>query len=358
MVSTYSKIHLLNASSTGLPKKNCALTLGNFDACHLGHQALIQKTLDWAGQLGIEARALTFDPLPEEFFGSRQEGFRLLTRSQKVRAFKELGILQPIIQDFDEQFSLLSPEEFFVSVLVKALRARALVVGANFCFGYKREGNAEWLRKRAEQEGLAVSIIPTLRSQDGEAISSSRIRELLTGSGEVELCSQLLGRPYLVEGRIVTGDSWGKKLGFPTANLEVGEQILPKAGVYAGYTWIAPEGPQVVESSSQNPAQKLDLLPAVTSLPTNQQRLPSVFSIGGRPSMEGHSPRAADLRVEAHFLDFSSPSPDFHLGGKLAGYYLTHRLRDMEKFSSLEDLKHAIRQDVQKASSLLKTGSK
>lgn len=332
-----NKIDLLNLEIPNAYKP-CALTIGNFDGCHLGHQELILQTLTFAQECKVPSVAISFDPLPEEYFKPQEKRKKLFTLTQKIRALKELGIDFPLIQNFYEDFTKLTHQEFYQKLLKNTLGVKAISIGENFRFGFKREGTASWLKTQSELDQLRFKMVPMLTSSDTLDINSSRIRKILSVEGDVSKAYELLGRPYMLEGVISQGDKLGRKLGFPTANLTQIKQLLPLSGVYAGYTWL-----------SANKDESHDLIhPKI--LPNLKSLIPTVFHIGDRPTMAQYTFDETEHRIEAHFLDHE---PIDELYGFRAGYYLTHRVRENRKLPNLEELKAHIKTDVLQARKLL-----
>ncbi len=303
-------------------------TIGNFDGCHLGHQKLVAKVTEYAARFSAAPIAITFNPRPDAFFRGHPEEPLLFTSNQKTRCLGELGIEFQIIQNFDAQFSQVSHRQFFDKYLLNALNVRALVVGDDFRFGHKRLGNLEYLTERAAETGIELSVGQASLHQN-ERISSSRIRQTIAADGDMNSAAIMLGRPYMLEGKIEKGDQLGRQLGFPTANLGGCQQLIPKFGVYVGYVWLERE-------SGGN-----DFAP-ITRMP--EERVPAVLNVGVRPSVGGAS---NEPRIEAHLLK-DDLGPDA-LYGLRASYYVIRRLRDEIRFASLLELQHQIRLDVQLA---------
>ena len=312
--------------------RDSAVTIGNFDGCHLGHQRLTAATVELAEKLNLATVAITFNPRPEAFFRRLTHEPLLFTEAQKSRALSELGIEYQLIQSFDALFSKVTHSEFYETQIRQKLKATALVVGDDFHFGFQRLGDIEFLRSKANVDGLKLEIGSAVRYCE-QRISSTRIRETIKVSGDVSNAALMLGRPYLLEGDIEKGDQIGRKLGFPTANLGSVSQLVPKRGVYAGYVWLCRD--------NQPPN-----LPPVTKL--SPAIIPAVFNIGIRPSLGQENP---PTRIEAHLLtgEYAQDS----LYGRHAGYYFAHRLRDERTFTDLDQLKNQIRSDVDKARHIL-----
>jgi riboflavin kinase/FMN adenylyltransferase len=315
----------------GLPTRRgpCALTIGNFDGCHLGHQSLIRRTLELAASRGLTSASLTFWPRPDVFFHpERAESGSLFTEAMKTRAFHECGIDVHFTQTFDSEVSQMSPDQFFESILLERLQAAAVVVGQNFRFGKGRAGDVACLQLCGDRYGVTAEIKP-FATHASETVSSTRIRSALR-SGDVAAAATMLGRPYLLEGQLRRGDQIGRRIGFPTLNLVSEYQLLPASGVYAGYVWAK----EVCAGDHS----------AVMSVPTDA--LPAAINVGVRPTVNGTS-----LRIEAHVLgDFSAQ--DFY--DRPAGFYFAQRIRGEEKFPDLDALKHQILRDTDMAKSLLK----
>jgi riboflavin kinase / FMN adenylyltransferase len=312
--------------------RDSAVTIGNFDGCHLGHQRLTSATVELAQKLNLATVAITFNPRPEAFFRRLTCEPLLFTEAQKSRALGELGIDYQLIQSFDAAFSKVTHSEFYEAQIRQNLKAAALVVGDDFHFGFQRLGDIDFLRSRANVDGLKLEIGSAVKHSD-QRVSSTRIRETIRISGDVTNAALMLGRPYLLEGAIQKGDQIGRKLGFPTANLGSVGQLTPKRGVYAGYVWLCRDN---------QPSN----LPPVTNL--SPATIPAIFNIGIRPSLgQEHPP----TRIEANLLT-GEYAPD-SLYGLHAGYYFTHRLRDERTFPDLDRLKSQIRNDADQARHLL-----
>ena len=332
-ISILNDFHLIRQAFTGLQS---AVTIGNFDGCHLGHQGLIRAVTDRASTEHLLPVAMSFTPRPEAFFRGEPTGPTLFTDAQKTRAMAELGIECFILQNFGKEFSLFSHEDFFDIALKEYMNAKFISIGRDFRFGRGRIGHAAWLQNQGSNVGIAVAIGCEIYDK-GDRISSTRIRDALSNHGDVALVQELLGRPYLIEGTIKRGDQIGRTWGFPTANLDGILQLVPSAGVYAGWVWL-PEG-KIEEAE----------LPPIINLPSN--KIPAVFSVGLRPTLNLSQPQ---LRVEAHLL--GGTYGENSLYGLKAGYYLTHRLRGDIRFPSIEALKEQIANDVAQARKVLIQG--
>ena len=292
-------------------RKVC-LAIGFFDGVHLGHQQIIRQTIDDARQREAVALVVTFDRHPNTVVAPHRVPPLIYSLSQKLRAIQALGTDTVLLLHFDKAFSQ-QPGDVFVRKLVGELGpVRSLCVGTNFTFGHKRSGDVALLRKLGGELGFEVRGMAAV-SLDGKVISSTRIRDAIR-TGHLHLAGQMLGRPYSLAGPVVPGDGLGRKLGFPTANLDVTGLALPPNAVYA--------------------AQAL--------LRGKIHR--AVVNIGLRPTLQLPQPR---LRVEAHL-----PGLDRDFYGEELELILLGKLRDEKKFGSVAELKEQIRRDVDQARSL------
>ena len=314
------------------------VTIGNFDGCHLGHQTLINKTILDSREESLTPAVVTFDPHPEAYFRGLAAAKAtaapslLFTAAQKSRAFQELGLELEVRQRFDAAFCQVTHEDFYADHLGRQLNARTVVIGADFRFGAGRRGDTAFLEARGRDDGRKVVIAPAARHGD-EPISSTRIRSALVEAGDVETVKSMLGRPYMLQGRIVHGDKIGRTMQVPTANLGDVQQVVPRNGVYVGWVWLgaAPGDPKE---------------PRVMHLPIGA--VPATFNIGVRPTLANPKP---SLRIEAHLLTGTYGADSLY--DLRVGYYLTHRLRDERRFPGLAELKTQIAADNAAARILL-----
>ncbi len=296
-------IHTATELKTG--GKRVCLAIGFFDGVHLGHQQIIRQTIADARQHDGLALVLTFDKHPNAIVAPEKTPPLIYSLPQKLRAIESLGIADILLIGFDKPFSQQSGEAFARGLARDFGKIHSICVGADFVFGHKRGGNVALLKNLGAELHFHVHGLSAV-SLDGQAVSSTRIREAIR-AGNLDDASQMLGRPYAICGKVITGDKRGRDLGFPTANLEVTGLVLPPHGVYAGVTRF--EG-----------------------------RLYRVaLNIGVRPSVA----LGQDLRVEAHLLDF-----DGDLYGRELEIEIGDKLRDEKKFGSLAELKEQIAQDV------------
>lgn len=282
-----------------------AVAVGNFDGFHLGHRKIVDDLCGLARGSGLGSLVLTFHPHPERALGRRS--VRMIdTLEQRLARFKETCIEAVVVVPFDASFAGMGCRAFAEDILLAKLRARDVVVGMNFRFGRNRRGDTSRLRDLGRELGFGVRVVPPVLL-DGEVISSSAVRRLLD-RGLVDRAARLLGRPYEITGRVITGRDRGHGLGFPTANLRTENEILP-AGVY------------------------------VSEAVWKGRAWPSVTSIGTNPTF-GPGP----LSVETHVLD-RRPS----LGGALLTVRLLRRIRATRTFSGPGPLAERIDRDVLEA---------
>jgi riboflavin kinase/FMN adenylyltransferase len=291
--------------------KGGAVALGNFDGVHHGHQALLRQTVEHAIALSAPVVALTFEPHPRRFFVPDTGPFRLTLPPAKRRLLEHYGVQAVLEQRFDQAFAALSAEAFVDEVLLSGLGARHVVCGYDFTFGARRGGNVEKLRKRGREKGFGVTVLdPVMR--EGEIYSSTRIREALR-AGWASEAAGLLGHAWEIEGVVEQGDQRGRTIGFPTANVALGEHLRPRFGVYAVRA--------LVEGAWRNGVANLGRRPTVGKLQEN---------------------------FEVHLFDFSGD-----LYGQTLRVALIDFIRPEMKFSGLDQLKAQIAADGQTARTLL-----
>jgi riboflavin kinase / FMN adenylyltransferase len=282
-----------------------AVAMGTFDGVHAGHRRVIGSALDWARAHGTRASVVTFDPHPLQILRPEEPPKLLTTTGVKASLIDKLGVDEMIVIPFTRELSMVEPATFCADVLASRLGARHVSVGENFRFGHGAAGDAQFLEGRPEFE---TEVVPLIESA-GQTVSSSRIRELVSG-GAVADAAELLGGPFVLEGTVVEGDARGRDLGMPTANLETQpDVVVPGTGIYAARA-------------------RLD----------DGHEVPAAVSIGVRPTFE----EAGDQRVEAHLIGF-----DGDLYGRTMQLAFLDRLRDEERFDSAEELAAQMRRDVQ-----------
>jgi riboflavin kinase/FMN adenylyltransferase len=284
------------------------VSIGNFDGVHRGHQALVAATARWARSRGGTVVALTFDPHPTRLLDPQRGPATLSTLAQKEELLGRLGVERLAVLPFTEALARLPPEEFARTVLAGALEAKRVVVGEDFRFGQGRRGDVKTLGALGKTLGFEVEAVPAVLHGD-RPVSSSRVRAALR-EGDVEEAWSLLGHPFFVDGTVVEGERRGRQLGFPTANLQTENEILPSHGVYA----------------------------ARCRLPSGEW-FPAVANFGRRPTFGGSLPSA-----EAHLIDF-----DQELYGARLRLEFQARLRDERRFPGPAALVAQIGRDVARA---------
>lgn len=212
-------------------ERGCAVTVGKFDGVHLGHQALLAATREHAARAGLQTTVLTFDPSPREFFCPEEPSPRVCTLRDKLVALSRYGVDRLILARFDAAVAGIPPQEFIEDILVKRIGARAIIVGDDTRFGRKRAGDIHLIQSMAPQLGYVAAAVGTV-SVDGERCSSSAVRAALS-AGDFVHTERLLGRPYVVSGRVRRGLQLGRQLDMPTANIPIHKRLALPLGVYA-----------------------------------------------------------------------------------------------------------------------------
>jgi len=260
------------------------------------------------------AVVFTFEPHPRKVLRPDSAPGLLTTLDQKVELLAEAGVDAVIVEPFTRAFARTHAREFIQQCLYERVRPVEVYVGYDFHFGRDREGSMRMLTELGPRLGFSVTIIPEVTVDDGD-VNSTRIRELLA-SGDAERAARMLGRPFTVRGKVVRGDGRGRSLGFPTANLEPENEVLPACGVYAGHLKLLDDGD-----------------------PPRGTQLPAVTNVGRRPTFAGEQ-----IRAEAHALDF-----DEDLYGRRVEISFRRRLRAEQKFENVDALKRQIAADVEEA---------
>ncbi len=286
------------------PNREVALTIGVFDGVHLGHQHLLSQVMETAGEQKILSGVVTFYPHPRQVIYQEEPVPYLCTLDERVEILKSLGIDLIATLSFTPKLARTEAREF-VSLIQEHLRMKELVVGPDFALGRGREGDLDTLRAIGREQGFGVRVVPPL-DLEGLVVSSTAIRRALA-EGDVVQAARLLGRRVSLFGRVITGAHRGKGLGFPTANLDVGQDLaLPANGVY------------------------------VTRAHVGSSTHPSVTNIGHNPTFGGRH-----RTVEVHLLDF-----DEDVYGQTMRIELLRRLRDEKRFATVEDLVAQMHRDV------------
>jgi len=304
---------IVRQSLADVPPGERAVALGSFDGVHRGHQAVIGNAVSEAKARGLKSAVMTFHPPPIAVLRPDVRLVQLSTLSRRAALVAELGVDELVILRFDRAFSTIDAEGFARQVLAETLGARSVSVGENFHYGQGAKGTPAKLAEDGARLGFDVHVEPLLQG-GGSTISSSRIRELL-GAGAVEEAGRLLGRPPWLEGAVVRGDGRGRELGYPTANLAlVPRSPMPGIGIYAG----------------------------TAHLPGSSH--PAAISVGYNLTFTDDRSR---VRVEAYLLDF-----DADIYGSPIRLDLTRRLRDEQRFDSVDALLAQMGRDVEAVRSL------
>ncbi|WP_226648792.1 bifunctional riboflavin kinase/FAD synthetase [Microbulbifer variabilis] len=310
--------------------RGCVATIGSFDGVHLGHQAIIaqlqQRALEW----GLPSVAIIFEPQPHEFFSGEKAPARLMRFKEKVLALFDAGVDRVLCLQFNETLRGLSAEAFIQRILLDGLGIRHLVVGDDFRFGCDRNGDYSLLQEMGTQSGFTVEDTATIEIR-GARVSSTRIREALQ-DGDFLLAEALLGRPYKITGRVAPGRSLGRQLGAPTANVRLHRYRSPLVGVYTVRT-TATDGSELatVRTTATDGSE----------LATGRREIDGVANVGFRPTVEGEG---AQPLLEVNLFDFNG-----NLYGRELAVEFCHKLRNEEKFASLDILKARIAEDIDNA---------
>jgi riboflavin kinase/FMN adenylyltransferase len=285
------------------------VTIGNFDGVHRGHQVVIDGLVSRARELGANAVVTTFDPHPMTVIHPHAAPLRLTDLDRRLALLEGLGVDAVLVLPFTRELSLWEPDDFVRRVLVEALHAVEVHVGENFRYGHRARGNVDTLRDEGARFGFSVHAAPL--AGDTARWSSTYVRQCLA-EGDTVAAAEALGRPHRVEGPVVEGDKRGRELGYPTANLALGEDVaIPADGVYAG--WL---------------------------VRADGDRLPAAVSIGTNPTFGGTT-----RRVEAYVLD----RDDLELYGERVGVEFADRLRETVAFDGVEPLLAQMARDVEQA---------
>jgi len=282
-----------------------AVAIGNFDGVHRGHQAILARLRERAAELGLPSCVVIFEPQPREYFAPDKAPARLTRLREKLRLLSEQGVDLVLCLAFNRRLREMSAAEFVHATLVEGLGVRHLEVGDDFRFGCDRAGDFDFLLKAGAAQGFTVEAATTIEV-DGERVSSTRLRQVLA-EGDLSLAQKLLGRPFTITGRVLHGQALGRQLGAPTANIQLKRRSTPLSGVF------------------------------VVSTEVDGQTRPAVANIGMRPSVESDG----QPHLEVHLLDYQGD-----LYGRLLRVTFHHKLRDEQRFASLEALKTAIDADI------------
>lgn len=299
------------------PYKNAVITIGNFDGVHIGHQALFHEVIEKADSIDGTSVVMTFEPHPVRVLKQNGHLPLITLYEQKVELIENSGIDVLICVPFTKEFAAISAKEFVEDILLKSIGMKAIVVGKDYTFGKNREGDIDLLKIYAKNLGFEVIVADWIQaSKNGLGrISSTRTRELVM-AGKVDEAQKLLGRYYQLRGVVTTGrDRGGKLLGFPTANINLHDELCPKNGVYA------------------------------VTVDCMEETFQGVANIGYSPTFDDHV-----FSVEVHILDF-----DENIYGQNIRVNFVQHIRDEEKFSTISELSDQIKKDIVTARKILNT---
>ena len=292
----------------------CVLTIGNFDAVHIGHQKILQQLRIKANDMGLPLVVMTFDPNPEQFFRGSQASARLSSVSGRYFALRDLGVDLMVVLPFKQKLASTSAEDFIEKILLQGLNVKMLLIGDDFKFGSKRRGDFAMLEDYGKTHGFEVGQFETVKF-DGERVSSTRVRATLA-NGDLSYAKKLIGRHYSMTGRVVTGQKLGRQWGFPTLNLPVNNHP-PLTGVFA--VKVGGLGDKII---------------------------PGVANLGTRPTVDGLT-----TLLEVHLFEF-----DQEVYGKRICVHFIEKIRNEMKFPSFDDLKTQIGKDAERARQILNVG--
>ena len=292
--------------------RGCVLAIGNFDGVHRGHQAVLQQLTKLGQALNRPTLLMLFEPQPKEFFQPDTAPPRLTRLREKLQLLATTPLERVLCIRFSRTFSELEPEQFIAQLLVEKLGVESIVVGTDFRFGHRGTGDIHTLRRAGRQHGFTV-VDCARHLLGGQRISSSWVRQALA-EGDMALAQRLLGHPYQLCGRVAYGDQLGRTIGFPTANVPLHRRLAPLTGVFAVRVWGI-----------------------------NETAWPGVANIGRRPTVAGQ-----ERRLEVHLFDF-----DGDIYSRQIRVEFVEKIRDEQRFASLELLKHQIARDAATARSRL-----
>ena len=298
-------------------KKKTSITIGNFDGVHKGHQKIIRECVKVAKKKKLYSIVLTFEPHPKEYFNKQYKPFKLTSITSKIDEIKKLNINYFITLKFNNSLNHLSPENFIKNILIKNLKARNIVVGYNFRFGYKRKGNVKLLKNLAKKYDYNLNIVKPVITKDGKICNSTLIRKNLQ-FGKYEKVKEMLGRSWQINGKVIKGTGRGDNIGYPTANMKLKDYIIPCKGVYVTESYFK-------ESK-------------------NKKKYLGIANIGNRPTFGDK-----EIFFENHFFNIKNKT----LYGKNICTNLISFLRKEKKFFNINELKKQIKIDIDLAKKIL-----
>lgn len=285
-------------------------TIGNFDGVHLGHKKIIKSIKEIASKKGLSTCVITFHPHPQKVLQNIDVPLLVPIR-ERLRLLEKEGVDYTACYTFTKDISRISAKDFITDILVGKLNVKHLIVGPDFSFGKKREGNAELLQELGNEHGFETEVIEPVLI-DNEIVSSTTIRNLLL-NGNTRKAAKLLGYNFYIEGQVKQGERRGRKIGFPTTNMETDWDILPKTGVYATHALI------------------------------DDKKFDSITNVGYRPTFGNNK-----ILIETHVFDFDS-----EIYGKVIKVEFVERIREEERFESVDALVAQIKKDVEKVKKVL-----
>ena len=301
-----------NISQLHSHQQNCVATIGNFDGVHLGHQTILRQVATRARDLHLATMVIIFEPQPQEFFSPTMAPPRLTRLREKLITMRHYEVKRVLRLAFNTKFAAFSEKEFIQKVLVNGLKVRHLVVGDDFHFAQGRAGNFVTLQQAGIQYGFTVESQNTF-ILGGKRVSSTRVRQVLQ-RGDMQQAKELLGHPYTLCGRVSYGQQLGRNIGFPTANIFLHRQASPITGVFS-----------------------------VNLRGVSTQPLAGIANLGTRPTVNGKQ-----LLLEVHIFDFNQ-----NIYGRYVEVEFLHKIRDEQRFNSLDALQKQIELDSQLARKLL-----
>ena len=296
--------------------RGSTIAIGNFDGVHLGHQAVIAE----ASAHGAPLAVITFEPHPRRFFRPDEPSFQLTPLEGKARRLRTLGVDHLLVVGFDAETARIGHDRFVDIFIRNGFAAKHVAVGYDFMFGAGRKGDAGYLRDRAAADGFGLSVVEPVKDADGAACSSTSIRASLA-AGDPAAAAALLGRPWELEGLVAEGDRRGRQIGFPTANVALGEYIQPALGVYAVWAGVEEDGATVWRAGCAN--------------------------VGRRPTFGKE-----DVNVEVHVFDYDGDIYDRLLRVAFAAY-----IRPERKFDGIDSLREQIGRDCGVARAALESAA-
>tara|TARA_B100001741_G_scaffold307412_1_gene302213 strand:+ start:321 stop:1253 length:933 start_codon:yes stop_codon:yes gene_type:complete len=307
------KFQLYNSFSISKKYKNSILLIGNFDGLHIGHQKLFKLAQKYKKKFNLKVGVLTFDPMPKMFFNKKLKNFKIFNISQKIFFLKEYKIDFLIIKKFNKKFSKINYLKFIESILYKKLNTKYIFVSNNFRFGNKRKGNVNKLKSVEKKYNYKI-INPKPLKKKNQIISSTFIRKLIS-NGKINIVNKYLGRNWTIEGRVKQGRKMGRKIGFPTCNIELKDYVIAKTGVYAVNVYLG----------------------------QNKKKFKGIANLGYRPTFNQKK-----LLLEVNIFNFSG-----NIYNKKLNVEFKRFIRKEKKFRGISHLKKQISIDVKSAKKII-----